>query len=241
MSTSRKPHPGSPNTFHEMTIFPKGKYDDQVNSTAQFLDWFKKPFPSQDISEFYRQLAKEAQERRRPRPVRDVGPGLPGMASCDEQIVLNRSIRLLRPNRAACCEADLNGAGEHGFESRSLQQTVRLSRDFSFLCRKAGCCRGRARPGRRHGRQRRAGSINITPTAGNISVGPYSSTAVPPARFGDSDDTGPQQAGCLGTCRCRLGVEPDRAQAKPSTVRCSCQQSGRRECASSLSAVRSSG
>ena len=55
--------------LHEMTIFPKGKYDDQVNSTAQFLDWFKKPFPSQGIFELYRQLAKEAEERRRPRPV----------------------------------------------------------------------------------------------------------------------------------------------------------------------------
>jgi hypothetical protein len=31
------------------------------------------------------------------------------------------------------------------------------------------------------------------------------------------------------------------AQARPSTVRCSCQPSGRRECASSLSAVRSRG
>jgi hypothetical protein len=30
-------------------------------------------------------------------------------------------------------------------------------------------------------------------------------------------------------------------QAKPSTVRCSCQPSGRRECTSSLSAVRSRG
>src|SRR5712671_844613 len=32
--------------LHEMTVFPKGKHDDQVDSTAQFLDWFKKPFPS---------------------------------------------------------------------------------------------------------------------------------------------------------------------------------------------------
>jgi hypothetical protein len=38
--------------------------------------------------------------------------------------VLNRSIRLLRPNRAACCGAELNGAGDHGFESRSLQRRV---------------------------------------------------------------------------------------------------------------------
>src|SRR6201988_3920609 len=33
--------------LHEMTVFPKGKHDDQVDSTAQFLDWYKKPFPAQ--------------------------------------------------------------------------------------------------------------------------------------------------------------------------------------------------
>lgn len=26
----------------ELTSFPKGKYDDQVDSTAQALDWFKR-------------------------------------------------------------------------------------------------------------------------------------------------------------------------------------------------------
>jgi hypothetical protein len=29
--------------LHEMTVFPKGKHDDQVDSTAQFLDWFGGP------------------------------------------------------------------------------------------------------------------------------------------------------------------------------------------------------
>jgi len=33
------------------------------------------------------------------------------------------------------------------FESISLQQTVRLSRDFSFLYRKVGSCRGVRGPG----------------------------------------------------------------------------------------------
>ena len=55
--------------LHEMTVFPKGKHDDQVDSTAQFLDWFKKPFPGQGIYELYRRLAKEAEERRKPQPV----------------------------------------------------------------------------------------------------------------------------------------------------------------------------
>src|SRR5271169_3815473 len=40
-----------------------------------------------------------------------------------------------------------------------------------------------AGPARRHGRERRAGLVNITPIAGNVSVGPYSSTAVPARRF----------------------------------------------------------
>jgi predicted phage terminase large subunit-like protein len=49
---------------HEMTVFPKGKHDDQVDSTAQFLDWFKKPFPGQGIFEFYRMQAEELQRRK---------------------------------------------------------------------------------------------------------------------------------------------------------------------------------
>jgi hypothetical protein len=41
-----------------MTVFPNGKHDDQVDSTAQFLDWFKKPFPGQGIFELYREMAE---------------------------------------------------------------------------------------------------------------------------------------------------------------------------------------
>jgi hypothetical protein len=42
-----------------------------------------------------------------------------------------------------------------------------------------GFPRGCARPAWRPGRQRRAGCFDIAPTGGNISVGPYCSTAVP--------------------------------------------------------------
>jgi hypothetical protein len=35
--------------LHEITVFPNGKHDDQVDSTAQFLDWFKRPYPGQGI------------------------------------------------------------------------------------------------------------------------------------------------------------------------------------------------
>ena len=49
-----------------MTVFPNGKHDDQVDSTAQFLDWFKKPFPGQGIFELYR---REAEKLKPPKPV----------------------------------------------------------------------------------------------------------------------------------------------------------------------------
>src|SRR5712672_1447843 len=45
--------------LHEMTIFPNGKHDDQVDSTAQFLDWVNKPMPSQGIFELYRRMAEK--------------------------------------------------------------------------------------------------------------------------------------------------------------------------------------
>jgi predicted phage terminase large subunit-like protein len=44
--------------LHEMSVFPKGKHDDQVDSTAQFLDWFKKPFPGRGLLEFMRMQAE---------------------------------------------------------------------------------------------------------------------------------------------------------------------------------------
>jgi hypothetical protein len=52
--------------LHELTGFPKGKHDDQVDSTAQFLDWSKRPFPRQGIYEYYRQMAQEAEQRPEP-------------------------------------------------------------------------------------------------------------------------------------------------------------------------------
>ena len=45
--------------LHELTVFPKGKHDDQVDSTAQFLDWFKKPMPSWGIFEHTRRMAEK--------------------------------------------------------------------------------------------------------------------------------------------------------------------------------------
>jgi predicted phage terminase large subunit-like protein len=55
--------------LHELTVFPKGKHDDQADSTAQFLDWFKTPMPSWGIFEYTRQCA-EAAGYRQPQPAR---------------------------------------------------------------------------------------------------------------------------------------------------------------------------
>jgi predicted phage terminase large subunit-like protein len=45
--------------LHEMSTFPKGKHDDQVDSTAQFLDWFKTPMPSWGAFEHARRMAEK--------------------------------------------------------------------------------------------------------------------------------------------------------------------------------------
>ena len=54
--------------LHEMTVFPKVKHDDQVDSTAQFLDWFKRPFPGQAIYELTRMRAQAVAQQRKPQP-----------------------------------------------------------------------------------------------------------------------------------------------------------------------------
>jgi hypothetical protein len=49
--------------LHELTVFPNGKHDDQADSTAQFLDWYKTPFPGQNIFELYRMRAEQLRRR----------------------------------------------------------------------------------------------------------------------------------------------------------------------------------
>ena len=51
--------------LHELAVFPNGKHDDQADSTAQFLDWFKRPFPGQGILELYRMNAERGRRRTR--------------------------------------------------------------------------------------------------------------------------------------------------------------------------------
>ena len=64
------------------------------------------------------------------------------------------------------------------FESISLQQTVCLSPAAAFKGREPGFPRGFGQLAWRPGQQRLAGCFDIASTGGNISVGPYSSTAV---------------------------------------------------------------
>jgi predicted phage terminase large subunit-like protein len=55
----------------EMTVFPNGRHDDQVNSTAQMLDWFKDgggPSSNAGIFELYRQRAEELRRGQIPGP-----------------------------------------------------------------------------------------------------------------------------------------------------------------------------
>jgi hypothetical protein len=57
--------------LHELAVFPNGKHDDQVDSTAQMLDWFKRgsgPSSNAGIFELYRQRAEELRRGQAPGP-----------------------------------------------------------------------------------------------------------------------------------------------------------------------------
>jgi len=69
--------------LHELTVFPKGKHDDQVDSTAQMLDWFKRG--GQEPQDWMWQMYKEAQARG-PEPARP-----------EPLSVMARRLGLLRP------------------------------------------------------------------------------------------------------------------------------------------------
>jgi len=44
--------------LHELAVFPRGKHDDQADSTAQFLDWCKRPGPNYGYCEWLRMEAE---------------------------------------------------------------------------------------------------------------------------------------------------------------------------------------
>jgi predicted phage terminase large subunit-like protein len=45
--------------LHELTVFPQGRHDDQVDSTAQALDWIKQATDKAGVYEYYRRLAQQ--------------------------------------------------------------------------------------------------------------------------------------------------------------------------------------
>jgi len=57
--------------LHELTVFPKGKHDDQVDSTAQMLDWFKRggQEPQDWMWQQYKQALARGPQPTRPEPL----------------------------------------------------------------------------------------------------------------------------------------------------------------------------
>ena len=108
--------------------------------------------------------------------------------------------------------------GDRGFESISLQQRVSLSAASAFEGREPRLSARVWAAGlaTRSAETRRA--FQFAPTCGNISVGPYSSTAVPlmwSARIRRRS----QRSRAFRGLMCGRSLNSDRAQAKPSTVR----------------------
>jgi phage terminase large subunit-like protein len=52
----------------ELTAFPNGKHDDQVDSTAQMLDWFKGAGRKPGFLGYYRRRAEELRDPHLAKP-----------------------------------------------------------------------------------------------------------------------------------------------------------------------------
>ena len=55
--------------LHELAVFPHGRFDDQVDATAQFLDWFKSATREDGIYAYYRMRYEERRRREGAPPV----------------------------------------------------------------------------------------------------------------------------------------------------------------------------
>jgi hypothetical protein len=87
--------------------------------------------------------------------------------------------RWRRGSRRARPDAPSPQPGDRGFESCSLQQTVSLSPAAAFQGREPRFSARVWAAGSATGSAETRQALHCAPTGGNISVGPYSSTAVP--------------------------------------------------------------
>jgi predicted phage terminase large subunit-like protein len=95
--------------LHELTVFPNGRHDDQVDSTAQALAWSKQRPPGWGMIEFYRREAEKTKGLLPPVMVRLKAPsGITHVITLTGRTVavnLDRTIEVseedARPLRAA--------------------------------------------------------------------------------------------------------------------------------------------
>ena len=124
---------------------------------------------------------------------------------------------LLRPVTERC----LRFARNRWFESISLQQTVSLSPAAAFEGREPRFPRGSGQLAWRPGQQRRAGCFDFAPTGGNISVEPYSSTAVPLTACENATPIGNKVGpvpGVMVRWICQFGWSSGKAERDPLIV-----------------------
>src|ERR1700726_2421066 len=104
------------------------------------------------------------------------------------------------------------------FESISLQQTVSLSPAAAFEGREPRFSARVWAAGLATGSAETRQALHCGPTGGNISVGPYSSTAVPLGWLAKIPRRS-RQSWVYSALNVRGSLNSDWAQAKPSTIR----------------------
>ncbi|HET9849182.1 MAG TPA: phage terminase large subunit [Candidatus Dormibacteraeota bacterium] len=97
--------------LHELTVFPKGRHDDQVDSTAQFLDWLSTPIKSWGIYEATRRQALGLQAREESYVRLKAPPGLFGSV----QTLTGRHATLDDNRTIVVCEEDARHLSPRGW------------------------------------------------------------------------------------------------------------------------------
>jgi len=129
--------------LHELTAFPKGKHDDQVDSTAQMLDWLKRA---------------------------GGGPAaMPASGICTDSSPRRRARRRPSPHHYRCCCPSCDAGDRAALSLYVDGLKIRCASRLSGLCGKpassvnaARCARSQERP-----LASTKSSLFLQPTAGN--------------------------------------------------------------------------
>jgi predicted phage terminase large subunit-like protein len=134
--------------LQELTAFPRGRHDDQVDSTAQMLDWFKQasrgPSSNAGIYELYRMRAEEArgQQAQRQQRVRlRVPQGVGRMNMLHLNVAADGTVEMLESEAESFLRAGWERVEAGGFRYSQQAPDPQKPEPLSVMAKRLGILR----------------------------------------------------------------------------------------------------